>query len=127
MIVDCSSGKGGPYSMVFSSLSLTPDPPVRGQSASVIANSTTGNPTAVSGGKGSIQALMDGIPLYTSPAIAACGPTTITLPLGIGQMLVTGLPCTTAPVAPNTATSVSMGLNLGQAVPKGVKITVLFT
>ena len=127
MIVDCSSGKGGPYSMHFTSLSLTPDPPVRGQSASLLGNSTTGNPTAVSGGKGSIQALMDGLAVYTSPPIAACGLTTISLPLGIGQMQVTALPCTTTPIAPNTATSVSMNLNLGTAVPKNIKLTVLFT
>jgi len=114
---DCSkTGKGGPYTLVFSSASLIPDPPVKGQPAELIANSTAGNPTAVSGGKGTLTAFLDGVLVYTSPPIEACGSTKVDLPLGVGILNIQALPCTdSAPLAPNTATSISMSLDLNTA------------
>lgn len=113
---DCYNARGGPFNIRFSSLTLTPDPPVPGKAAAWIANSTAGPTAAVSAGSGNIYALLDGVPVYTSPPVAACGASVVTLPLGMGVMHITSLSC---PVAANTAASVSVALTLGTGVPKG--------
>lgn len=108
--------------MRFSSLTLLPDPPVPGSPATWYANSTAGPAGAVSGGTGNVKAELDGIPVYTSPPVNACGPSTVNLPLGLGVMLITGLPC---PLAANTAASVSVSLTLGKGVPHGSFAVIL--
>ena len=105
------------------SLSLT-RPPHPGNTltaaASWYANSTAGPAGAVSGGTGNVKAELDGISVYTSPPVNACGPSTVSLPLGLGTLLITGLPCSAAaPLAANTAASVSISLTLGKGVPHG--------
>lgn len=113
---DCSDGRGGPFALKFSDLTLTPDPPVPGKAAEWIANSTAGPNAAVSSGTGNVVALLDGIPVYTSPPVSACGPGTVTLPLGMGVMHISALAC---PVAANAPASVSMALTLAAGTPKG--------
>ena len=97
-------------------MSLTPDPPVPGKAALWVGNSTTGPSAAVTGGTGNVAALLDGVPVYTSPPVNACGPSTVTLPLGLGVMHITGLAC---PQAAGSAASFSVALTLASGVPKG--------
>jgi hypothetical protein len=89
---------------------------VPGKAAEWIANSTAGPNAAVSSGTGNVVALLDGIPVYTSPPVSACGPGTVTLPLGMGVMHISALAC---PVAANAPASVSMALTLAAGTPKG--------
>ena len=108
--------------MKFEELTLTPDPPVKGQGAQWMAKSLAGPKAAITGGSGTLIAELDGIELYSSPPVAACGTTLLNLPLGTGTMNITSLApaCSAAaPVAPGTPVSVSMSLTLGTAIPGG--------
>ena len=117
---DCSDLKrGGPWDLTWNSLSLTPDPPVKGAAASWVAKSVAGSKVAISGGTGVMTASLDGVNLYTSPPLNACGNTTLTLPLGSGVLVFTGFPCGAAPVAANKPVSVSAALTLGTVIPAG--------
>ena len=66
MITSC----GGPFT--WESLTLTPDPPVGGQTA-LLAGVNGVSTTAVSGGAGELYAELDGVLVYTSPPITTCG------------------------------------------------------
>jgi len=102
-------------------VTLTPDPPVKGQGAAWIAKSAAGPKSAVTGGTGTLIAELDGIPLYTSPPVAACGSTILNLPLGTGVMNITSLqPCSAAaPIAAGTPVGMTMTLTLGTSIPGG--------
>ena len=101
-------------------MTLTPDPPVPGQGAQWLAKSAAGPKHDVSGGTGTLVAELDGIPLYSSPPVNACGSTLLTLPLGTGVMNVTSFPCSaTAPVTAGTPVSTTMTLTLGTSIPSG--------
>lgn len=111
--------------MTFQTLTLTPDPPVKGALATWIAK-TSGSKVAISGGTGTMIAELDGLPVYSSPPIAACGVTNLTLPLGVGQVNIAAFDCSaTAPLAPNTPASITAGVTLGGTIPQG-KFSLIF-
>ncbi len=59
--------------MKFEELTLTPDPPVSGQTAQLLALNGVA-PAAVTGGGGVMYAELDGVPVFTSPPLLTCGP-----------------------------------------------------
>ena len=59
-------------SMIFETVTMTPDPPVLGAPASLTAINGV-SPTAVGGGAGVMYAFLDGLNVYTSPPLVTCG------------------------------------------------------
>jgi hypothetical protein len=104
----------------FSSISIKPDPPVKGSPA--VLNSTATASGAVEAGTFAMSVAINGMSLYSTQG-NACGHSDITLPLGMGSVGVDGLPC---PVTAGQEVHIAASLTLPQQVPAGkyeVKVT----
>lgn len=110
VISSCS--KPGAH-FTYASGSVTPDPPVQGSTCLVAATGTVDE--AVTGGKSSLSVSLDGIGLYTAPA-TTCGNTSITLPLGFGQINIASLAC---PTAPGATENLFISLAFPSGIPSG--------
>uniref|UniRef100_A0A7S1GBK6 MD-2-related lipid-recognition domain-containing protein n=1 Tax=Bicosoecida sp. CB-2014 TaxID=1486930 RepID=A0A7S1GBK6_9STRA len=116
-ITDCGAGKA---KASFSTLTITPDPPVKGSLTQLNATGTISE--AATGGKYSIAVSLDKAQLYTHSG-NVCGTDKINLPLGFGTITYVGPTC---PTTSGGAFKIGISLVLPSAAPSGnydVKIT----
>lgn len=114
--VDCST-KGSSFTV--SNITVTPDPPVPGSAAVLLAQGTVS--AAVTGGVTQLDVLLNQFPLYQANA-NTCGDTTITLPLDVGVIQIAGLTC---PAAAGEAQNVSLTVTLPKGIPHGTYTLLL--
>lgn len=108
---DCGDAS---FHVKFATVTLQPDPPIAGVSASLVGNGTINE--AFTGGSSTLVAYLDTIPVFTSPAFNACGPSTVVLPLSFGNVGINAPPC---PIAAGSSYNVSMTILLPAGVPSG--------
>lgn len=89
-ITDCGTSATHAH---FSTLSIVPNPPVKGSKASLSASGTVNE--AVTSSKYTISVSLDGNQLYVHSG-DGCGTSTISLPLGFGTIDVNGVKCPAA-------------------------------
>lgn len=109
VITDCGTSATHAH---FSSLSITPNPPVKGSKATLAATGTVNE--AVSAAKYTMSVSLDGNQLYVHSG-DGCGQSTFSLPLGFGSITINGAAC------PLAAGSMDVGfdLTLPTAAPPG--------
>jgi hypothetical protein len=114
---DCTLPGASQYKLV--NATTTPDPPVQGSPALVLAYGST--TSVVTAGAGLLSVALDGVPLY-STAATTCGNTSITLPLGFGEIDIFSLAC---PSVVGALTDIGLSLTLPAGIPSGLYTVIL--